>query len=402
MPFNKWVTKSGYEVIQVLAGRSNVFVLTNGEKKLLVDTSVLRLRKKLQKRLDRMGINTIDYLVLTHAHFDHAANARHIQKKYKAKVIVQRADEPWLSAGDNVLPAGTNLVTRTIVNLLGKRLFHLFRYEPCQPDIVVDSRADLKSFGENVYLMHTPGHTPGSMSIIVDDELALVGDTLFGVFSWSVFPPYARDPETMVRSWSKLLKTNCSLYLPSHGAPVHRTMLKKDYDKRIRAMNENIVIRPVKQAELTFLEDMLYEAIFVPEGMERPPSEIIRNPELFKYIKEFGRAGDHCLVADINGNPVGAIWTRLFSPNEKGYGYVDEKTPELSMAVCEPFRHRGVGRIMLTSMIKHLKEHRYRQVSLSVDRQNYAYDFYLKQGFEIYESTEKSAVMIYRLKSWKN
>ncbi len=167
-------------------------------------------------------------------------------------------------------------------------------------------------------------------------------------------------------------------------------------------MNENIVIRPVKQSELPFLEDMLYEAIFVPVGVERPQREIIRNPELFRYIKDFGRAGDHCLVADINGNPVGAIWTRLFSANEKGYGYVDEKTPEWSMAVCEPFRHTGVGKLMLMSMIRQLKESGYSSVSLSVDRQNHAYDFYRKQGFEIYESNEKSAVMIYSLNSGKN
>lgn len=399
---NRWKTRSGCDVIQVLAGRSNVFVLRNGEKNLLVDTSVSRLRKNLQRRLDSLGVKTIDYLVLTHAHFDHAANARHIQKKYKAKVIVQRVDEPWLSAGDNMLPAGTNLITRAIVNLLGKWLFHLFRYEPCHPDIVVDSHYNLSSFGENVYLVHSPGHTPGSMSIIVDDELALVGDTLFGVFRWTVFPPYARDPETMVRSWRKLLQTNCSLFLPSHGTSIQRTLLKKDYDRRIQALNKHILIRPVKPSELPFLEEMLYKAIFIPEGVEKPPRDIVRNPDLYRYIHHFGREGDHGLVAEINGSPVGAIWTRFFTVNEKGYGFVDEKTPELSMAVCEPFRHQGIGKLLLKSMIRQLTEHRYGQVSLSVDRQNYAFDFYLKQGFEIYESTDKSAVMIYSLNSGKN
>jgi glyoxylase-like metal-dependent hydrolase (beta-lactamase superfamily II) len=232
----KWKTTSGYEVIQLMAGRSNVFVVRNGTKNLLVDTSVSRLREKLIKQLSRMGIKNIDYLVLTHAHFDHAANAHKIQEKYKAKVIVQREDEPWLSAGDNVLPRGTNRITRFIVNLLAKRLFHLFRYEPCKPDILVDSLYNLESFGENVYLVHTPGHTAGSMSLIVDDELALAGDTLFGAFRWSVFPPYASDPEKMVRTCGKLLETNCSLFLPSHGTPIRRKLLKKEYDQRIQQL----------------------------------------------------------------------------------------------------------------------------------------------------------------------
>lgn len=162
-------------------------------------------------------------------------------------------------------------------------------------------------------------------------------------------------------------------------------------------MNKNIVIRPFNQSELPFLEEMLYEAIFVPEGVEKPPRKIIRNPDLYRYIALFGREGDHCLVTEINGKPVGAIWTRLFTVDEKGYGFVDGKTPELSMAVCEPFRNQGIGKLMLRSMIRQLTEQGYSRVSLSVDRQNYAYDFYLKQEFEVYESTDKSAILICRL-----
>lgn len=76
----RWKTNSGYEIIQILSGRSNVFLLTNGEKNILIDTSVSRLWNRLQLKIDKLGINTIDYLILTHTHFDHAANANQIKK----------------------------------------------------------------------------------------------------------------------------------------------------------------------------------------------------------------------------------------------------------------------------------------------------------------------------------
>ncbi len=228
----KWKTKSGIEVIQILSGRCNVFLLSNERKNILIDTSVKRLRKRLEKRLNLLGIKSIDYLILTHSHFDHAANAQWIKQRFNSKIILQSEEEKYLSTGENIIPKGTTFLTRPLINMLGKHLFHLFRYEPCKPDILVDSHYDLKEFGENLYLLHSPGHTIGSMSVIVDEEIAFVGDTMFGVLKWSVFPPYADDIEMMIKSWGKLLETNCLEFIPSHGTANNRLLVKRDYNKR--------------------------------------------------------------------------------------------------------------------------------------------------------------------------
>jgi glyoxylase-like metal-dependent hydrolase (beta-lactamase superfamily II) len=230
----KWKTISGYEIIQIMSGRSNVFLLTNGEKNILIDTSVSRLWSRLQKILDKLSIYRIDYLILTHAHFDHAANANQIKKKFDVPVIVQKEEASYLSNGDNILPNGTTIFTRPIVKLFGKRLSSRFKYEACKCDLLVDSYFELKDFGFNAYLMHTPGHTIGSMSLIIDNEVAIVGDSMFGVFKWSVFPPYAEDTEKMIQSWGKLLETNCSLFIPSHGTENSRLLVQKDYNKRLK------------------------------------------------------------------------------------------------------------------------------------------------------------------------
>lgn len=230
----KWKTKNGYEIIRILSGRSNVFLLTNGVKCLLIDTSVSRLWTKLQKQLDKLNITTIDYLILTHAHFDHAANANRIKKKFNASVIIQKNEAVYLLNGDNILPQGTTFLTQAIMDIFGKRLFSKFKYEPCNPDLLIDSDFDLKELGYNAYLIHTPGHTIGSMSLIIDDEIAIVGDAMFGVFKWSVFPPFAEDKDLMIRSWGKLLNTKCLEFIPSHGTANSRLLVQKDYNKRIK------------------------------------------------------------------------------------------------------------------------------------------------------------------------
>ncbi len=73
------------------------------------------------------------------------------------------------------------------------------RYEPCGFDMLVDGMLDLKGMGMDAYIMHTPGHTSGSVSVIVEDEIALVGDTLFGVYKGSVFPPFAENADVMIQ-----------------------------------------------------------------------------------------------------------------------------------------------------------------------------------------------------------
>jgi glyoxylase-like metal-dependent hydrolase (beta-lactamase superfamily II) len=228
----KWTTKSGYQIIQILSGRSNVFLLTNGETNFLIDTSAGIFWNKLQKQLIKAGIGHIHYLILTHAHFDHAANANKIRVKYGTSVIVQKNEADYLAKGENIIPQGTTLITRHLVNLAGKRFLKWCKYEPCRFDIIVDNRLDLKPMGIDAYIMHTPGHTSGSVSVIVEDEIALVGDTMFGVFSGSVFPPYAENARLMVQSWGELLKTNCRVFIPSHGTANNRSLVEKDYSKR--------------------------------------------------------------------------------------------------------------------------------------------------------------------------
>lgn len=227
-----WTTKNGYKITQVLAGRSNVFLLSNEEKNILIDSGPKFMWKKLQNRLRKLNIDKIDYLILTHTHFDHAANSKQLKENFGAKVIVHKNEEEYLQHGDNVLISGTNPVSRLIAGLFVKRFTSFARYEACRPDILVDSIFSLNDMGFNVIIIHTPGHSPGSISIIVDDEVALVGDTMFGVLRGSVYPPFAVDTTKMINSWGSLLETNSRVFLPSHGSSNPRSLVEREYQKR--------------------------------------------------------------------------------------------------------------------------------------------------------------------------
>ena len=231
---NTWKTKSGYTISQIMSGRSNVFFIESGEKYFLIDTSTSSNWEKLNSTLKSMGISKIDYLILTHTHHDHAANAKRIKDNYNASVIVHQNEAVHLIKGEAILPQGTNVFTKTLINLLGKRFEPQFDFESCSYDIAVDSIYDLKSLGLNAYILHTPRDSTGSMSLIIDDEIAIVGDAMFGVLRKSVFPPYADDSKELVNSWEKLLSTNCKLFLPAHGSADSRKQLKQNFNRKMK------------------------------------------------------------------------------------------------------------------------------------------------------------------------
>ncbi len=154
-------------------------------------------------------------------------------------------------------------------------------------------------------------------------------------------------------------------------------------------LDTDLIIREIKATEYPFLKEMLYQAIFVSNEEVVLPREIIEQPDLRKYIQDFGQDSDYCLVAEQHGKLIGAIWIRLI----EGYGFVDNETPELSMAVLKEYRGKGIGKRLLTSILESIKYKQFRRISLSVDKENFAHGFYKKHGFVDYLASEKSIIM---------
>lgn len=152
-------------------------------------------------------------------------------------------------------------------------------------------------------------------------------------------------------------------------------------------------IREIRKSEYPVLSDFLYEAIFVPEGMDKPPKSIIKQPELQVYIAEFGKADDWCLVAEVKEKIVGAVWVRIMND----YGHIDDETPSLAISLFEEYRHLGLGTELMKKMLQFLKDKGYKQISLSVQKANYAVNMYRKTGFEVIDENEEEYIMVCRL-----
>ena len=154
------------------------------------------------------------------------------------------------------------------------------------------------------------------------------------------------------------------------------------------------IIRDLKKNEIGLLKDFLYEAIFIPEGIEPPERDIVENPELRVYTDDFGsRRGDNCLVADFDGRVVGAVWTRIMND----YGHLDDETPSFAISLYKEYRGQGIGSRLMVKMLELLKQQGYERASLAVQKANYAVKMYEKAGFKTVDENEEEYIMVCEL-----
>ena len=149
-------------------------------------------------------------------------------------------------------------------------------------------------------------------------------------------------------------------------------------------------IRPIRKEETPLLRDFLYNAIFIPEGVTPPPMSIVDDESLQIYIRDFGLLpDDRCLVAELNGKVVGAIWSRIVND----YGHIADDVPSIAISLYKEYRNQGIGTELLKKMLDLLKADGYKSVSLSVQKTNYAMKMYQKAGFQTISEDAKEAIM---------
>ena len=154
------------------------------------------------------------------------------------------------------------------------------------------------------------------------------------------------------------------------------------------------LIRKIKEDEIPLLHDFLYEAIFIPDGLESPPKSVINNDDLQVYVKSFGQnPDDHCLVAECDGKIVGAVWTRIMND----YGHIDSQIPSLAISLYKEYRNQGIGTELLNRMLDLLRDKGYEKVSLSVQKANYALKMYQNNGFKVVAERGDEVIMICQL-----
>jgi ribosomal protein S18 acetylase RimI-like enzyme len=151
-----------------------------------------------------------------------------------------------------------------------------------------------------------------------------------------------------------------------------------------------MIVRRGGHQDVRFLRDMLHHAYY---WRERDPGSTA-----MRYVRAWGRPGDTAVIALEDGFPVGAAWYRIFPAAEPGYGYIDERTPELAIAVVPSKRGHGIGDALLRSLLDKARQAGYPSLSLSVDSRNDgAIRLYERHGFQRTTDDGESVTMVARL-----
>ena len=146
------------------------------------------------------------------------------------------------------------------------------------------------------------------------------------------------------------------------------------------------MIRRGDALDVPFLRDMLHHAYYWREDPEA-------NDPVARYVANWGRPGDAAVIAIEDHRRVGAAWYRLFTPDEPGFAFLDEGTPEVSIAVVPAMRGRGIGSQLLDGLLVRARSEGFTALSLSVERDNPSLKLYEKYGFHPVREEDNTVVM---------
>jgi ribosomal protein S18 acetylase RimI-like enzyme len=161
----------------------------------------------------------------------------------------------------------------------------------------------------------------------------------------------------------------------------------------------SVQIRAVELGDIGFLADMLCEAVAWRTGEAEAVRSHLGEPQLACYLDGWGRASDRGVVAiDESGRRAGAAWYRLFTHDDRGYGFVDEHTPEITLAVEPSARGKGIGEALMHALVAAARQEGHRALSLSVEEENvHALRIFTKLGFHRVGREDDAWTMLYRV-----
>jgi ribosomal protein S18 acetylase RimI-like enzyme len=169
---------------------------------------------------------------------------------------------------------------------------------------------------------------------------------------------------------------------------------------RTVTVERDLHLRDARPEDLGLLIALLLEAVnWNPDRRPIAPEELNATPQLQRYIEGWSRPGDHgvvALIGDERGHAAGAAWIRRFTAGYPGFGFVNEQTPEMTLAVSPGYRRRGIGRALCLALLDRAQNSGLGQVSLSVERVNPAIALYRSLGFVEYADGGEAVTMLWR------
>ncbi len=230
------MSRTSYKIHRIgLVNVSSYLIYRPGEA-ILVDSGSSGSEEKILEDLQRLGLEPLQLklLVLTHSHFDHAGSAGRLKELTGCKVMVHSSEAERLRKGYSPIPPGTRWKAKLLVGV--GRIFarRLMNFPGAEPDLLVDESFDLEAFGFPGKVIHAPGHTFGSMVVLMEGGELIAGDTLFGVENKQHFPPFAEDLNALVNSWKYIRELPVKTFYPAHGRYFSRDSFLAEYESAIK------------------------------------------------------------------------------------------------------------------------------------------------------------------------
>jgi hydroxyacylglutathione hydrolase len=216
-------------VIPIKLGVVNSFII-QGEKSVIVDTGYPGNGNRILRHLSANAVNIADIslIIITHAHTDHYGSAAELRILTRAPVAVHKADTNDIRQGLYRIGSPAGLSGQII-----KRLFirtEVVTSQPLEPNIILEDDTNLQEFGVEGSIISTPGHTPGSVSVVLDGGDAIVGDLLMGglVFRRTPhLPMFVSDMVELKKSIARLAQLSPGIVFASHGGPFSRSDIEE-------------------------------------------------------------------------------------------------------------------------------------------------------------------------------
>lgn len=216
-------------VVRIPLRISNAY-LVKGQQPVLIDTGSPGEEKKIIRALDehRYSLRDLRLIIHTHAHVDHAGSTAALAALGGIPSLIHSRDYSNLLEGRNGRVKLHSFSGWLI------RQFIMRNYPPAKADIIFEKKIDLSDFGIDAKLVHTPGHTPGSCSVVLNNGDAMVGDLIMGGLLGGYLNPelptyhyFIDDRQLVHRSIKKLLDMGVERFFPGHGGPLGRKAVER-------------------------------------------------------------------------------------------------------------------------------------------------------------------------------